>query len=124
MDRYSRDTTVASLEKGSRFDPERSQGKNYCGRYWNETYFDALDAVKPVAKNFRISTVEAALRWISHHSLLDKEKEDAIIIGASSAQQLKKNFVNLEKGSLPQELVKAFEEAWAVAKTVVQPHFR
>lgn len=123
-DRYQRDTAVASLEKGSRFDPERTQGKSYRGRYWNETYFDALDAVRPVAQNLGISTAEAALRWISHHSKLGTETGDAIIIGASSAQQLEENLANLEKGPLPEELVNAFDDAWKIAKAVVNSYFR
>ncbi|KAH6654661.1 keto reductase [Truncatella angustata] len=123
-DRYQRDTAVADLEKGSRFDPDRSQGRNYRGRYWNETYFDALDVVRPVAEKLGISTAEAALRWISHHGVLAKEKGDAIIIGASSAQQLDENLVNLEKGPLPEELLTAFDEAWGIAKAVVKPYFR
>lgn len=123
-DRYQRDTAVVDLEKGSRFDPEKSQGRSYRGRYWNEVYFDALDVVRPIAKKFDISTAEAALRWVSHHGKLDKEKGDAIIIGASSEQQLEENLVNLEKGALPEELVKAFDEAWGIAKAVVNPYFR
>ncbi|KAK9781678.1 putative Keto reductase [Seiridium cardinale] len=123
-DRYRRDTAVDALEKGSRFDPSKSQGKNYRTRYWNETYFDALDVVRPVAKKLGISTAEAALRWISHHGKLAKEKGDAVIIGASSAQQLEENLSNLEKGPLPEELVRAFDEAWNTAKAVVNPYFR
>ncbi|KAI1878348.1 uncharacterized protein JN550_000530 [Neoarthrinium moseri] len=121
-DRYERSTQ--DHEEGSRFDPNRSQGKSYRGRYWNETYFDALDKVRPVAKDLGINTAEAALRWISHHGVLNKEKGDAIIIGASSAKQLDENLQNLGKGPLPEELVKAFDEAWRVAKGRVENYFR
>jgi aflatoxin B1 aldehyde reductase len=36
------------IEDGSRFDPKKRQGQNYRRRYWNETYFDALDILRPV----------------------------------------------------------------------------
>ncbi|KAH0525758.1 hypothetical protein TsFJ059_009177 [Trichoderma semiorbis] len=110
-------------EEGSRFDPSKAQGKNYRNRYWNETYFKALDVVRPVAAKLGIPTAEAALRWSVHHSLLKNEHGDAVIIGASSAQQLKENLTSLEKGPLPDELVAAFDEGWQVAKAVCRPYF-
>ncbi|KAL7935905.1 NADP-dependent oxidoreductase domain-containing protein [Trichoderma chlorosporum] len=121
-DKYKLDTE--EIEEGSRFDPSRNQGAQYRRRYWNETYFKALDVVRPVAAKLGIPTAEAALRWSLHHSLMKSEYGDAIIIGASSAQQLKENLTNLEKGPLPDELVAAFDEGWAIAKQVSKPYFR
>lgn len=126
-DRYTREGarggSEEQIETGSRFDPERTQGKNYRGRYWNETYFDALDVVRPVAKRLGLTTAEAALRWMSHHGGLKREFGDAVIIGASSAAQLEENLVNLEKGPLPEEMVRAFDEGWAIVKGVCKPYF-
>ncbi|PTB65015.1 Aldo/keto reductase [Trichoderma citrinoviride] len=121
-DKYKLDQ--AELEEGSRFDPKRPQGAQYRERYWNETYFKALDVVRPVAAKLGIPTAEAALRWSLHHSLLKKEHGDAIIIGASSARQLRENLTSLEKGPLPDELVAAFDEGWQVAKAVCRPYYR
>ncbi|KUI53240.1 Aflatoxin B1 aldehyde reductase member 3 [Cytospora mali] len=120
-DRYRRDTVAH--EEGSRFDPKRAQGANYRGRYWNDAYFDALDVVRPVAERLGLTTAEAAVRWVSHHSLLKREEGDAIIIGASSKGQLEENLVNLEKGPLPEEMVKAFDEGWSIVKGVCKPYF-
>lgn len=120
-DRYRRET--AEHEEGSRFDPKRTQGANYRGRYWNDAYFDALDVIRPVAKKLGMTTAEAALRWASHHSLMERERGDAVIIGASSADQLEENLTNLEKGPLPEEMVKAFDEGWAIVKGVCRPYF-
>ncbi|PNP38524.1 hypothetical protein TGAMA5MH_09605 [Trichoderma gamsii] len=111
-------------EQGSRFDPSHEQGANYRQRYWNETYFKALDIVRPVAAKLRISTVEAALRWSLYHSLMKYQYGDAVIIGASSVQQLKENLTSLQKGPLPDELVAAFDKGWEVAKPVCKPYFR
>jgi aflatoxin B1 aldehyde reductase len=121
-DRYQRDTS--EYEAGSRFDPSRKQGANYRGRYWNGAYFDALDVIRPVAHKLGISTAEASLRWVNHHSTMKREHGDAIIIGASSAAQLEENLANLEKGPLPDELVKAFDEGWEIVKAVCRPYFR
>lgn len=120
-DRYQRDTS--QHEEGSRFDPNRSQGANYRGRYWNDAYFDALDVIRPVAKKLGMTTAEAAVRWVSHHSLMKKEHGDAVIIGASSAAQLEENLTNLEQGPLPDEMLKAFDEGWAIVKGICRPYF-
>ncbi|CAK7215240.1 hypothetical protein SBRCBS47491_002415 [Sporothrix bragantina] len=123
-DRYTRQVTSQDLEPGSRFDPARNQGASYRQRYWNDAYFDALDVVRPVTAKHGIPTAEAALRWVSHHSILDRKKGDAVIIGASSAAQLEDNLTSLEKGPLPDEVVQAFDAAWAVVKPVCKPYYR
>lgn len=120
-DKYARDTV--EHEAGSRFDPKRTQGANYRGRYWNDAYFDALDVIRPVAKKLGLTTAEAAVRWVSHHSLMKREHGDAVIIGASSAAQLEENLVNLEKGPLPDEMVEAFDQGWAIVKGICKPYF-
>lgn len=108
--RYHRDDEDKSLESGSRFDPAKWQGKMYRARYWNDAYFDALDALRPVAQRHGLSEAECALRWMTHHSLLKREHGDAIIIGASSVKHMEENMRDLEKGPLPEEVVKALDE--------------
>lgn len=98
------------------------QGKSFRGRYWNDTYFAALDVVRPVAQRLGLTTAEAALRWLSHHSKLKQEHGDAIIVGASSAAQLENNLADLEGGSLPEELVSAMDQAWATVKGISGPY--
>lgn len=119
--KYQRDTT--EHEQGSRFDPSRFQGKNFRGRYWNDAYFAALDAITPVAKKLGLTTAEAAMRWESHHSSMESKYGDAVITGASGAAQLEENLEYLEKGSLPEELVKAFDEGWAIVKGTCGSYF-
>lgn len=78
---FSKETEV---EKGSRFDPEKWQGKTYRAKYFKDEYFEALDIVKPAAEKHRLTMAEVALRWMTHHSQLGKKCPDAIVIGASS----------------------------------------
>ncbi|KAH7324121.1 keto reductase [Rhexocercosporidium sp. MPI-PUGE-AT-0058] len=89
----------------------------------NEAEFDALDVIRPVTQKLGITTAEAALRWASHHSLLRSECGDAIMIGASSAVQLEQSLESLEKGPLPDEMVKAFDDGWALVKPSATPYF-
>ena len=71
------------VEKGSRFDPERWQGKLYRAKYFKDEYFQALEIVKPVAERHGLTMAEVALRWMTHHSHLGRKYPDAILIGAS-----------------------------------------
>lgn len=125
-DRYDRSMLTESkdIEEGSRFDPSKRQGKNYRKRYFSEEYFDALDILRGAIKTHGLTEAEAALRWEVHHSDLENAKGDAIIIGASSANQLEQNLSNLEKGPLPDEIVEAFDEGWRKVKGVCLPYYR
>ncbi|EED18905.1 aldo/keto reductase, putative [Talaromyces stipitatus ATCC 10500] len=101
------------------------RGSNYFRRqYWNDAYFDALDVIRPVARKLGMTTAEAASRWASHHSMMKKEYGDAIIIGASNITQLEENLRSLEKGPLPEDMVRAFDEAWAIVKSACGPYFQ
>ncbi|EKM52788.1 uncharacterized protein PHACADRAFT_261417 [Phanerochaete carnosa HHB-10118-sp] len=111
------------VEPGSRFDPNRGQGRNYRGRYWNDTYFQALSLIEEIAKKHNLTLAEVALRWVSHHSLMKREHGDAIIIGASSLNHIEQNLIDLEKGSLPEEVLKVLDQAWEVVKPVATNYF-
>jgi aflatoxin B1 aldehyde reductase len=121
--KFQRQTTHDTVEKGSRFDPDRVQGKSYRQRYWNDSMFDALDIVRDAAGKHGLTEIECALRWLTHHSMLKQEAGDAIIIGASSKEQLESNLVDLEKGPLPQDVVEALDTAWSKAKGVTYNYF-
>lgn len=41
---------------------------------------------------------------------------DGVVIGVSSYDQLESNLKDLEKGPLPEEVVKALDEAWLITK--------
>ncbi|KAI0728802.1 Aldo/keto reductase [Fomitopsis betulina] len=108
---------------GSRFDPSKFQGKSYRDRYWNEPYFNALASIQTVAEKHQLTMAEIALRWVSHHSLLKREHGDAVIIGASSLKHIEQNLVDLEKGPLPDEVVKSLDEAWLSVSPYAAKYF-
>ncbi|KAJ5610302.1 Aldo/keto reductase [Penicillium lagena] len=110
--RYQRDQKLEDYEIGSRFDPRESRNLFYHGRYLNSRYFDALELLRPLAKKHGLTEAECGLRWMVHHSIMQKELKDAVIIGASSPAQLEQNLLDLEKGPLPDEIVKALDAGW------------
>lgn len=70
-----------------------------------------------VVEKHNLTMIETALRWVVHHSKLKiKDGNDGILIGVSSVEQLEDNLNNLEKGPLPDEVVKALDDAWQISK--------
>ncbi|CAK5274710.1 unnamed protein product [Mycena citricolor] len=84
----------------------------YRKRYWNDSYFEALAEIKRVGEKHGLTLPEIALRWINHHSLMKREHGDSILIGASRKSHLEQNLVDLEKGPLPEEVVKVLDDMW------------
>ncbi|EEU35611.1 uncharacterized protein NECHADRAFT_86802 [Fusarium vanettenii 77-13-4] len=121
--RYKRSMSDTDYVPGSRFDPLHLQGKLHHVRYVNDAYFDALEGLRAAAAKHQLTEAECALRWLSHHSAMSKEKGDKIIIGASSAVQLEQNLVDLEKGPLPDEVLEAVEKGWLRVKGVVPQYY-
>jgi len=114
--RYTSQSTVP--DEGSRFDDSKgtNQSIRYRERYWNDQYFKAMEVVGNAANKHDLSLPEVALRWISHHSYMKREHGDAVIIGASSLKHIEQNLLDLEKPPLPEDVVKAIDEAYEIVK--------
>ena len=89
---------------------------NYQGRYWKKSFFDAVELIKAAAAAHGISSIEATYRWLAYHSMLRGDRGDAILVGASKLHHLEQNMATVKAGPLPQDVVEAFEKAWAVTK--------
>ena len=96
-----------------------AQATRYRERYFKDATFDALRIIEPVVQEHGLTLIETAFRWLVHHSALNIKEGggDGIIIGISSQAQLEQNLKDIEKeGPLPEEVVKALDEAWMVCK--------
>lgn len=95
-----------------------SQGKLYRERYFRDATFDALRIIEPVVEKHNLTLIETALRWLLHHSDLNIKSggNDGLIIGVSSQQQLENNLEVIRKGPLPDEVLKALDEAWSICQ--------
>lgn len=112
---FSGKVTRESINKeGTRWDKETFVGQFYASIYHKEGLLDAAQKVHTAAEKAGISGHAVALRWMLHHSAL--KEGDAIIIGASSLQQLDGNLESCKAGPLPEELVKVVEDVWGPAK--------
>ncbi|KAH7371184.1 NADP-dependent oxidoreductase domain-containing protein [Pyrenochaeta sp. MPI-SDFR-AT-0127] len=109
--RYYREQDT--FQKGERFDPSTTQGKFHRNRYWNDVNFAAAEILTDTVSKLGISASEAALRWLAHHSALEKDRGDAVVVGASSQAHLEENLAALEKGPLPIDVLEALDAGWA-----------
>ncbi|OJT06071.1 Aflatoxin B1 aldehyde reductase member 2 [Trametes pubescens] len=112
----------AQAPEGGRFDPSSKMGQMYRARYFKNGFFDALNYLKPIAEKHQLRLTEIALRWCQHHSALTPE--DGIILGASSVAQLKQNLKDSEKGPLPEDILKALDEARLIVGASAPTYWR
>lgn len=108
-----------------RFSDAAGTGNQYRTRYFKDATFDALRLIEPIVAKHNLTLIETALRWCVHHSKLKvTDGNDGIIIGVSSLQQLEGNLRDLEKGPLPEEVVKTLDEAWMVCKATAPDYWQ
>ncbi|KAL2833298.1 NADP-dependent oxidoreductase domain-containing protein [Aspergillus cavernicola] len=118
--RYTREQLGAKKEgggggdqtTGGRFDVATGPGRHIRKRYYHDVYFDAVEGLRRVMRGYGLTEVECALRWLKHHSRLEEELGDGIVIGCSNGQQLEENLKALEGGPLPEEVVDALDKGW------------
>ncbi|OTA95547.1 hypothetical protein M434DRAFT_195656 [Hypoxylon sp. CO27-5] len=99
-------------QAGGRYDPSHFIGSLYSSLYLKPYIMAAADNAVAVAAKHGIGGHAAALRWTAYHSVLNKAHGDAIIIGASSSEQLDANIDTIEQGPLPDDVVAALESVY------------
>jgi len=112
-----------AVAAGSRFDLSHVQGKLYRDRYWNDTYLDALAEIHRSCAGYGLDAVSVALRWLIHHSQLNAERNDGVIIGASSLEHLRHNLTAVTEGPLPTDVLTAIDDAALKAQPKWPPYF-
>ncbi len=89
----------------------------YRDRFWNKSYFEAVDHLRSLCEESQICMVESALRWALFHSHLSALCRDALIVGASCPEQLTTDLKSASRTFLPEEILRAYEHAWEVARS-------
>ena len=112
---YAFNPTAGGLLTGKygKFEDAPTDGRfthrpNYQGRYWKKSYFDAVEVIKTAAEKHGITSIEATYRWLAYHSMLNGDRGDGILIGASKLNHLKQNMETVKAGPLPDDVVAAF----------------
>ena len=81
--------------------------------YAKPSYLEALADWEQIANEVGCSRAELAYRWVSYNSPLDARNGDAIIVGASSLQQLEQTIAGLKNGKLPDSAAKKIDDIWS-----------
>jgi aryl-alcohol dehydrogenase (NADP+) len=92
--------------EGTRF----QLNKEYHGRYWLDSNFDALSELMEIAKQAGKKPVELALQWLAAQNIVD-----SIIIGFSKMEHLEENLSAWE-GELDSNTLKACDQVWKKIK--------
>lgn len=85
---------------------------SYLDRYWKQSYFDAVDRLRTLCAQNQLAMADSALRWGLFHSQLSALRGDALILGASSPEQLRTNLQSAHQTPLPEVILKAYDQAW------------
>ena len=116
---------MEDVPKYGRFSKGTTIGKRYLDRFWHPNYFEAVKILNEACVQTGISMTDVAFRWLAFHSKLDIDIGDAVIVGASSVNQLNSNLEALGNAKpLPQIVLKAADKAWSVCKVECPRYFR
>jgi len=88
---------------------------NYLDRFYKDDCFEGLQILQKACDAAQLSLLQATFSWLLFHSAL--QEGDAILLGASKQEHLEGNIKACEEAQpLPEPVVKAFDEAWAVCR--------
>jgi len=96
----------------------------YKDRYWKEEYFDEVKTFVDACSKENIAPVEAAIRWLNHHSDLADNSDNGVILGASSTSQLEQNIQAMAEKALPDSIVDALNSGWETVRPACIKYFR
>lgn len=97
---------------------------NYVPRYWQRSYLTSMAGVQAACAAAGVSMTEAALRWLRHHGGLDAAAGDAVILGASTLEQLRANLAACRGGPLDPAVTAALDAAWETCRPDCPRYFR
>ena len=99
-------TSPSSPQEGTRFTGD--MGEMYRGRYWNDAQLQAVHDLERIASQAGLSLLQLAFRW-----LLGRPAVGAILLGASSPDQLEANLAAAQGPPLGDDVQEACDEVWA-----------
>lgn len=78
----------------------------------NPKFLEILAKWNAVVKGEGVDGAELAYRWVAYHSALSRVRGDALVIGASSLEQLDETLNGIRKGPLSDKAWAAIHNIW------------
>lgn len=104
-----------------RWDPNDFVGARYLKIYHKPSMLKALTTWESIANEAGISKAALAYRYIAYNSILSREHNDGIIVGASSPRQLEQTLKTLEDGPLDPAIAEKVDQVWESVKDEAPP---
>ena len=101
MNLFARDMPVG--ERGVLSHPERIE--EFRDRYWDDRLFESVESLRKIAAAAGISLLELALRWTQSRPVVN-----AVLLGASTEEQLQSNVDAFRKGPLERDALDEIDE--------------
>jgi aflatoxin B1 aldehyde reductase len=101
-----------------------SGDSGYQNRYWKKDYFEVLQRLTNVSRDFGLKPVNVAMSWLINHSKLDAEQGDAIILGVSKTEHLTENIAAFDQGPLDPSILEILDRGWEIIKPNCFRYFR
>jgi aflatoxin B1 aldehyde reductase len=101
-----------------------AERNGYEERYWKKDYFEVLQQLTRTCAELGLTPTQASMRWLVNHSLLDAEKGDGIILGATRIEHLTDNMAACDQVPLDQSIIDIFDQGWEVIKPNCFKYFR
>lgn len=99
-----------------RFHSSNPIGELYMTLYKKPKFLAALEDWDNISTASGIPKAELAYRWVAYNSFLKPEHGDGIIIGARTLAQLRETLTGLQRGPLPDTIVKQIDLVWEKIK--------
>lgn len=105
--------TPADIKSGTgNFKHTTILGKILQDMYGKPVYFHFLNEYTELAKESGNTQAGMAYRWVVWNSALKAELGDAVVLGATSAEQLRNTMEEIQKGPLEGWVVDRLERLW------------
>ena len=98
--------------------------ESYQQRYWKQDYFEVLQDLQLACRETGVKPAQAAMSWLLNHSMLDAERGDGIIIGASRIEQLTENLKSFQQSPLDKSITEIMDRGWELTKPNCTKYFR
>ena len=98
--------------------------RGYQSRYWKKDYFKVLQKLYEACRDANIKPTDAALGWLVHHSKLEADRGDGIILGVSKIEHLAENMRACVQAPLDQSILDILDQGWDIIKPDCFRYFR